>query len=610
VDKNDPNYNSEEDRKVVYKVSTEIREEVEKYKQRVAGIIDEYFDNNDINETATLLYDLDLPHFAQYFVKKAIVMALDRRDREREMVSVLLSSLYNEVVYPDQMRKGFLSVVEAVDDLKLDVPEAVDLVSLFVARAIVDDIVPPAIVSKAIAPEGSAMEAVLQQVEVHLAARHCTEKLLRCWGGAAGLNYQDTKDSIVKMLFEYTSSHDIDEARRCLWSLGVKFFHHEFVKQAIHMAMETKMHRGAFIDLLSALHGDGELSDVQVQKGISRVATRLDDTVLDNPSAKEQFAEVVEVAKAGGLIKASLEEILTEANAERNAGHPHPYSIGEFKKVAKDTIREYFGSSDVEEVATRLLELEEPGLHHIFVKHAVQLAMDRKDREREMVCVLFSALYPQVLTGDQLGQGFTRLLASAEDLVLDNPDAAHLLSLFTGRIIIDEVLPPSFLTTVLGVLPDKCLGIQIVQSTGSMLSARHASERLLNCFHGGAKDVEQIRSDIMTMLREYMLSKDIKEVSRCLHDLSVPFYHHELVRRALEMALDSDMAVEAVSKMLEYFADSGEINETQMKKGFDRVAGMLDDLALDYPQGKERFATIKAKADKGKWLEANPKTEA
>ena len=46
-----------------------------------------------------------------------------------------------------------------------------------------------------------------------------------------------------------------------------------------------------------------------------------------------------------------------------------------------------------------------------------------------------------------------------------------------------------------------------------------------------------------------------------------------------------------------------------MKKGFDRVAGMLDDLTLDYPQAKERFAAIKATADNGKWLEAAPKAE-
>lgn len=35
IDKNDPNYNSEEEQKVVYKSSADIREEVQKYKMRV-----------------------------------------------------------------------------------------------------------------------------------------------------------------------------------------------------------------------------------------------------------------------------------------------------------------------------------------------------------------------------------------------------------------------------------------------------------------------------------------------------------------------------------------------------------------------------------------------
>ena len=64
---------------------------------QVASIISEYYDNGDINEAATLLDNLKRPHFAQYFVKKAITMSMDRRDKEREMTSYLLSSLYNEV---------------------------------------------------------------------------------------------------------------------------------------------------------------------------------------------------------------------------------------------------------------------------------------------------------------------------------------------------------------------------------------------------------------------------------------------------------------------------------------------------------------------------------
>jgi hypothetical protein len=59
-------------------------------------------------------------------------------------------------------------------------------------------------------------------------------------------------------------------------------------------------------------------------------------------------------------------------------------------------------------------------------------------------------MHTQVLTGAAAAAGFTRLLAATDDLVLDCPDAVHLLALFLGRAIVDEVLPPAFLTQVGG----------------------------------------------------------------------------------------------------------------------------------------------------------------
>jgi hypothetical protein len=41
--------------------------------------------------------ELDHPEFGHYFVKRALATALDKHDREREMTSVLLSTLYSEV---------------------------------------------------------------------------------------------------------------------------------------------------------------------------------------------------------------------------------------------------------------------------------------------------------------------------------------------------------------------------------------------------------------------------------------------------------------------------------------------------------------------------------
>lgn len=78
--------------------------------------------------------------------------------REHEMAANLLSRLYHEVIQADQMQKGFKRLLASVDDLKLDVPAAEDDLALFLARAVVDDILPPAFLQKV--PCGMALHSV------------------------------------------------------------------------------------------------------------------------------------------------------------------------------------------------------------------------------------------------------------------------------------------------------------------------------------------------------------------------------------------------------------------------------------------------------------------
>ena len=54
----------------------------------------------------------------------------------------------------------------------------------------------------------------------------------------------------------------------------------------------------------------------------------------------------------------------------------------------------------------------------------------------------------------------------AQDLALDSPDAAHVLALFMGRAIVDEVLPPSALAAALPSLRNASLGVSVVKATG------------------------------------------------------------------------------------------------------------------------------------------------
>jgi hypothetical protein len=63
----------------------------------VATIVEEFFASGDVDNVATSLEDLEETDLLHYFVKRLLVLALDRKDKEREMASMLLSNLYSEV---------------------------------------------------------------------------------------------------------------------------------------------------------------------------------------------------------------------------------------------------------------------------------------------------------------------------------------------------------------------------------------------------------------------------------------------------------------------------------------------------------------------------------
>lgn len=65
---------------------------------------------------------------------------------------------------------------------------------------------------------------------------------------------------------EAVSSEDVGEARLCLRSLAVPFFHHQLVKQALLMAMENATAAEPLLELLKSLAGSGDISPLQMQK--------------------------------------------------------------------------------------------------------------------------------------------------------------------------------------------------------------------------------------------------------------------------------------------------------------------------------------------------------
>lgn len=119
------------------------------------------------------------------------------------------------------------------------------------------------------------------------------------------------------------------------------------------------------------------------------------------------------------------------------------------------------------------------GMLHLFVKILLQAGMERSFRERELASKLLVALVPDPISHEQVAFGLSRTLASLDDYVLDVPDAAHLMTLFLARAIVDELVAPAFLTRVLDALHADSLAIVVVRNTGRLLASTHAAEIVL-----------------------------------------------------------------------------------------------------------------------------------
>jgi hypothetical protein len=347
-------------------------------------------------------------------------------------------------------------------------------------------------------------------------------------------------------------------------------------------------------------------------------------------------------AGAGGWLAAALST--NDASAA---------ALAAFKAAASDLIWEYFAAGSRDEAASRLCELlsaasDAGGAARVdahgaaFVRRLVLHALDRGAREREAAAALLSALVPAVLPRAAVTEGFMALLRGAEDTALDVPDAPEHLLLFTVRAVVDDVLPPAWpraaaaaLAEEAGVAPlSEALaaaalapqqppasagvaipgakasasaaaasappppagssGAEIARAAAAALSARHVGERALRAWGGpDAGTLAAAKTEVTALLSEFVTTRDAAEAQRRLRELHMPFFGHECVKRACGLAIErGGTAPAALLALLGALRESGAVSATQMAHGFARAAEAVDDLSLDVPDAKQRWAAL------------------
>lgn len=270
------------------------------------------------------------------------------------------------------------------------------------------------------------------------------------------------------------------------------------------------------------------------------------------------------------------------------------FTLKEFKRRVVEILIEFFSSEDVDETISAIKELGCPEYHYEVVKRSISLAMDRKERERELVSKFLSASHPGLMTTDQLGKGFERLFEFIDDLEIDTPGATEIAAAFLSRAVVDEIIPPAFLVdpVVVGI------GGDVVAQTKRILCRDHQYSRVERIWGpGDGRPVSELKVAIDQLLNEFLLSRQLTEAEHCVRELGVPHFHHELVKRAVIVVMDKGEEDQvAISDFLAHLVQSGTLSTAQLEQGFGKLSAKMDDLVLDSPKAPVIIAEFVARA--------------
>ncbi|XP_058047983.1 programmed cell death protein 4-like [Ahaetulla prasina] len=258
----------------------------------------------------------------------------------------------------------------------------------------------------------------------------------------------------------------------------------------------------------------------------------------------------------------------------------------ELEKTVQPMVLEYFEHGDTLEVVELLRNLNLGGHKAAVSSLAVVLSLEGKASHRELTSRLLSDLVGKVLSAEDIAAAFDGMLHDLPDLILDTPEAPQMLGQFIARAVADHALPLNFLERYKGRV-DCEHARAALDRAAVLLRIKRDVNRLDNVWGvgGGQRPVKHLIKEMNLLLREYLLSGEVSEAERCLRQLEVPHFHHELIYEAVVMVMESsgDTAVAMMVKLLKVLWQTGLVTLDQMNRGFQRVYNELGDISLDVP---------------------------
>jgi len=154
---------------------------VSELKKKIDGIILEFFTSESLPDAVDALRELNAPWLHFEIVKRLVSHSLDHGNRQREGASIFLSDQVGHLLTAADVEKGFVALLERVEDLSLDCPSALRDLSIFIARAVVDEVLPPAFLVRVDLGQADAGTQVLERASQLLKQPDASDALVSAW---------------------------------------------------------------------------------------------------------------------------------------------------------------------------------------------------------------------------------------------------------------------------------------------------------------------------------------------------------------------------------------------------------------------------------------------
>eukprot|EP01071_Lankesteria_metandrocarpae_P005820 Lankesteria_metandrocarpae@DN4138_c0_g1_i1.p1 len=430
--------------------------------------------------------------------------------------------------------------------------------------------------------------------------------------------FEEFAEKVRITLQDFFSSGAVNEVVDSLRALNCAEYLDYFPLVAIKMSLDKQeLQQQKTAELLTVLYDVKVLSRGHLLRALEKLMQASDDLQLDVLDVNDRLMTFFMCAIEDHLIDdsflrrlpASFLEGLKPTDADASAVADRLTELRSFKIGVADFEKDFFNSGQSEDVSRFLAEYP-VHLRHEFVKELIKTSLGKTDWEREMVSKVLSECYGEggVFCSDDIQLAFTRLLGYIDDLLLDCPDATILLAKFVVRAVVDEMLPPVFMSQQKRLRIGGTNGVEVMDKIQGWLKDkkdRMLSQQFRKIWTGTDPlrlEAREFKQDVRKAIFKYFDFHNVKETATTFNrmDLS-PDQASEVVRKIMTCAMErKDCEVLAALELLTYLVEAGELRYDNVIQGFNQTYMSLGDLTIDIPNAASvleqfRDETIKSK---------------